>query len=246
MNKVLAISSAVVADAIRRKVVWVVIVFAVLLGLSIQALPTYGMGVQASVFREVAISLMYTGAMVVMLALAATRIPSEIERRTVFNVVSRDVARWQYVVGTWLGMFAVVGAIIAASAIATIAIGYFTIPGSEIMWLLFEAAFAVWLEMGVIMALTIMLSCSFGAVTSIVGALAFTFIGHSTVTLLNLPEGARAPWYFPSLDVFNVTNPVALGNGYDLGYALAMLVVFAAWTALLLFGGSMMFGGRDL
>ena len=103
MKKMLAIAAAVVADAIRRKVVWVVLVFAVFLGSSIPALPSYGVGVAASVFREVAIALTYVAALVVALALSATRIPVEVERRTVFNVISRDVRRWQYVAGRWLG-----------------------------------------------------------------------------------------------------------------------------------------------
>lgn len=246
MKKILAIAWAVVADAIRRKVVWAVLVFAVFLGLSIPALPSYGVGVAASVFREVAIALMYVAALVVALALSATRIPLEVERRTVFNVISRDVRRWQYVAGTWLGMLIVLGGVVAACAAATVLIGYFTMPGNEIMWRLFEAAFAVWLEIGVVMAFTVMLSCSFGAITAVVGALAFTFIGHSVISLLNLPEGARAPWYFPSLDVFNVINPVALGTGYDLMYALSMVLAFVAWVGLLLIGASLMFGSRDL
>ena len=135
-----AIAAAVVADAIRRKVVWVVLVFAVFLGLSIPALPSYGVGVAASVFREVAIALTYVAALVVALALSATRIPMEVERRTVFNVISRDVRRWQYVAGRWLGMFVVLGGVIALCSAATIAIGYFTIPGGEVMWRLLEAA----------------------------------------------------------------------------------------------------------
>jgi len=246
MRKMLAIAAAVVADAIRRKVVWVVLVFAVFLGLSIPALPSYGVGVASSVFREVAIALTYAAALVVGLALSATRIPVEVERRTVFNVISRDVRRWQYVAGTWLGMFTVLGGLIFACSIATIVIGYLTMPGDEVMWRLLEAAFAVWLETGVIMAFAVMMSCLFGAITAVVGALAFTFIGHAVITFLRLPEGARAPWYFPSLDIFNVINPVALGTGYGPLYALSMVVAFCAWIALLLLGASLLFRGRDL
>ena len=104
----------------------------------------------------------------------------------------------------------------------------------------------MWLEIGVIMAFAVMLSCAFGAITAVVGALAFTFIGHAVISLLNLPEGARAPWYVPSLDVFNVINPVALGTGYGPMYALSMVIAFCAWVVLLLFGASLLFGRRDL
>jgi ABC-type transport system involved in multi-copper enzyme maturation permease subunit len=244
VNKILAIAQAVVADAVRRKVVWVVAVFCALLAIAIPALPSYGVGVVSAVFREVAIALMYAAALVVALALSTTRIPVEVEKRTVFNIIARDVRRWQYVAGTWLGMFAVIGVVIAAFAVATIAIGTFSY--NQPMPVLFEAGFAIWLEMGAIMAVAVMLSCQFGVVTSVVGALAFTFIGHAWVGLLGLQEGQRAPWYYPALDVFNVINPVAHGDGYGVVYALSMVLAAVAWVGLFLVAGSFMFEARDL
>jgi ABC-type transport system involved in multi-copper enzyme maturation permease subunit len=242
--KVLAICSAVVADAVRRKVVWVVLVFAAILAVAVPALPSYGVGVVSAVYREVSIALMWTAALVVGLALATTRIPVEVERRTVFNVISRDVRRWQYVVGSWLGMVAVLGAVLAMFAIATIGIGAFEY--GQVMWRLFEGAFGVWLEVGVIMAFAVALSCQFGAITSVVAALAFTFIGHSVSSLLNLPDGFKVPWYWPTLDMFNVIAPVAHGSGYNAVYAFSMVAAFLAWSAILLLLGSLLFGRRDL
>jgi ABC-type transport system involved in multi-copper enzyme maturation permease subunit len=244
MRKLLAISSSVVADALRRKVVWVVVVFAAILAIAVPTLPSYGVGVVSAVYREVAIALMWCAALVVGLALSATRIPVEVERRTVFNIISRDVRRWQYVVGSWLGMFVVLGGVLAAFALATIGIGAFEYHTA--MWILFEAALGVWLEISVIMAVAVALSCEVGAVTSVVGALAFAFIGHAVVGLLHLAEGQRPPWYWPTLDVFNVVNPVAHGSGYSFLYALAMIVAFVAWSSILLLGGSLIFRGRDL
>jgi len=244
MRKVLAISNAVIADAVRRKVVWVVAVFAAILVIAVPALPSYGVGVVSAVYREVSIALMWVAALVVGLALAATRVPVEIERRTVFNVISRDVRRWQYVLGSWLGMFAVLGVVLALFTVATLGVGVYEYH--EVMWRLFEGAFGVWLEVSVIMAMAVALSCQFGAITSAVGALAFTFCGHAVVGLLGLPEGVRPPWYWPTLDVFNVVNPVAHGTGYGPVYALSMLAACAAWCAILMLLGSLLFGRRDL
>jgi ABC-type transport system involved in multi-copper enzyme maturation permease subunit len=244
MNKLMVISNAVVADAIRRKVVWVVVVFAALLAIAIPALPSYGVGVVAGVFGQVAIALMWVAALIVALALAATRMPVEVERRTVFNVIARPVRRWQYVVGTWLGMFLVLGVVLIAFASSTIIIGWFVY--GHPMFLLYEAAFAVWLEIGIIMAFTVMLSTLFGPVTAVVGGLTFAFVGHAVVGFLHLSEAQRAPVWFPSLDVFNVINPVALGNGASPLYLTAMVIAFAAWVTLFMVGGSLMFSGRDL
>lgn len=244
MRKVLAISQAVVADAGRRKVVWVVGVFTALLAIAIPGLPSYGVGIVDGVFRQVAIALMWVAAFVVALALSATRISQEVERRSVFNVVSRDVRRWQYVVGTWLGMFAVLGLVLVAFATATIAIGWFTYGYP--MPLLYEAAFAVWLELGIVMAFTVMLSTQFGSVTSVIGGLTLAFVGHAAVDFLHLGELERAPIWFPSLDTFNVINPVALGGGVSPLYFVAMVVLFLGYCGLFLSLGSLMFARRDL
>jgi ABC-type transport system involved in multi-copper enzyme maturation permease subunit len=244
MSKLLAIAQAVVADAIRRKVVWVVVVFVALLAVAIPGLPSYGVGIVDGVYRQVAIALMWVAALVVALSLAATRVPVEVERRTVFNIVARDVRRWQYVVGTWLGMFFVLGFVLVAFTVGTIAVGWFSY--GHPMFILFEAAFAVWLEIGVIMAFVVMLSTLFGPVTSVVGGLALAFVGHAVVSFLHLPETSRAPLWFPSLDIFNVINPVALGSGVSPVYLLAMLIAFVAWVSVFMVGGSLMFAGRDL
>ena len=58
--------------------------------------------------------LTYVATMVIALSLAAVRIPGEIERRTAYNVLARPVRRWEYVVGTWLGMFATIAGVVAA------------------------------------------------------------------------------------------------------------------------------------
>jgi ABC-type transport system involved in multi-copper enzyme maturation permease subunit len=244
VNKLLAISQAVVADAIRRKVVWVVVVFTALLAVAIPGLPSYGVGIIDGVYRQVALALMWVAALTVALSLSATRVPVEVERRTVFNVIARDVGRWQYVVGTWLGMFAVLGLVLAAFAIGTIGVGWFVY--GKPMLVLLEGVFAVWLEIGIIMAFTVMLSTQFGAVTSVVGGLTLAFVGHSVVMFLHLPETVRAPLWFPSLDIFNIINPVALGNGVSALYLLAMVIAFCAWTGAFMLGGSLMFAGRDL
>ena len=110
MVKVYAISTAVVADAIRRKVLWIVVVFSAILALAIPSLPSYGVGVVGcGVPRGLHRADVRRPHSCMALALSVTRIPLEVERRTVFNVISRDVRRWQYVFATWLGMFAVLG-----------------------------------------------------------------------------------------------------------------------------------------
>ncbi|PKQ29105.1 MAG: hypothetical protein CVT60_07065 [Actinobacteria bacterium HGW-Actinobacteria-10] len=242
VSRVLTIAGAVFTDAIRRKVVWVVVLFAGILAIAIPSLPSYGAGVVESVFREVSLSLMYVSLIVVTLALAANRLPSEVERRTVYNVLSRGVRRWEYVVGTWLGIVLTSGVAAFAFCLAAIAVGW--VAYGEPMWMLLQGTFAIWLESGVVAALCMAVAAWTGPVIVTVAAIVFLFVAHARAGVLT-PDSPLWSFY-PSLDSFNIIAPVAHGAGVSPAYAGLMLVVFAGWASVLLLVGSYIFARRDV
>ena len=199
MRKVIAIALAVVSDALRRKVLWAVLVFAALLAVAIPSLPSYGTGVDAAVFRDFAIALTFAASLVVVTALSVTRVPNEVERRTVFTILGRDVARWQYLVGTWLGIVLVMLGVEIAFFAVTLGIGWLTY--GQPIFRLAEASLAILLESGVVAAFCILMTARLGAVTAAVASLAFLFVGHSAAGLVaGGGEEATAPWWVPSLE----------------------------------------------
>ena len=243
-DRVLPIAFGVVADSLRRKVLYIVLVFAALLAFAIPALPDYGLGVEAAVFREVALALAYVTALVLTLSLAANRVPSEVERRTVYNVVAKGVSRWEYLVGTWLGVVLVVGAGLAAFTVVEQIVGLVTY--GEPMWRLWQGAFATWLEMGVIAAFAVAISAVAGPVVVVTASLAALFIGHARSTLLGGEGALGLQPFVPSLDAFNVVNPVAHGQGVPPLYLASMVVVFCGLAGVSLIVGGVLFSRRDL
>jgi len=244
IDRIGPIAFGVVADSLRRKVVYIVLVFAGILALAIPSLPDYGLGVESAVFREVALALAYVTALVLTVSLSANRVPGEVERRTVYNVLAKGVSRWEYLVGTWLGVFMVVGAALAAFTVIEQVVGVITY--GDAMWRLWQGALAVWLEMGVVAAFAVAVSAVAGPVVVAAATLAMLFVGHARSTLVG-GEGALAlkPFY-PSLDAFNIVNPVAHGTGVPVLYLLSMIVVFAGFTGAALIAGSAVFSRRDL
>jgi ABC-type transport system involved in multi-copper enzyme maturation permease subunit len=244
VQRIWSIGVAIVADSLRRKVVYVVLVFAALLAFAIPSLPDYGLGVEGAVFREVALALSYVTALVVTLALAANRVPAEVERRTVYSIIGKSVSRSEYLIGTWLGVFLVVGGAVAAFTVVEQAVGMLTY--GELMWRLWQGALGIWLEMGVIAAFAVAVSAITGPVVVVTASLAALFIGHSRSTLLG-GEGALGLRPFaPSLDAFNVVNPVAHGSGVPPVYLLSMIVVFIGLAGACLVAGGYAFSQRDL
>lgn len=241
-RRVLAIARAVAADARRRKIVWVIVLFAAVMAAAIPSLPSYGVGVVEAVYREVALTLTYVAAMVVTLALAANRIPSEAEGRTVYSVLTRTVRRWEYVVGTWLGIALTTGVVVGAFTVIVIGVGW--ISYSTPMWILAEGTFAIWLEAVVLAAFCVAVSSAAGPVIVATSALAFLFITHSRSSLMT--PGTVGYTLYPSLDAFNIIAPVSHGSGVSLGYAVSMLAAFVGWAGVLLAAAVFAFSRRDL
>jgi ABC-type transport system involved in multi-copper enzyme maturation permease subunit len=244
MRRVFAIAGSVVADSARRKVMYAVLALAAVMMLAIPSLPSYGVGVITGVFREVSLAVMYAMAVLVVLVLCANRIPGEVERRTVYNVLSKPVARWQYLLGTWLGIWAVMGMLLVAFLAVDLVLG--AVVYHEFMWRLAEGAFGIWLESGVVAAAATALSTRFGPVTVALGSLVLLFVAHSKGGLFGEnPQGMVASLY-PSLDVFTVINPVAHGSGVGPAYMGLMVLAFVGWSAVLMGLGVLAFQGRDL
>lgn len=244
MVRILALAGSVFMDAIRRRVVLLVGFFGLVMALAIPSLPSYGVGVVGGVYREVALALTFAAAVALALSLAANRIPGEAERRTVYNVLSKPVRRVEYLVGTWAGIFAVVGAMIAGFTIVEQVIAF--VVYRDPMWRLLQGAFAIWLETGVLTAFAVAVSALAGPVVVVIATAALIFIGHSRGWLFEEGTQSLARTLYPSLDTFNVINPVAHGTGIGPIYATGMVLAFIGWVGAIMLVGAATFGRRDL
>ena len=238
-----AIAGSVFMDAIRRRVVYAVGFFGLVLAFGIPSLPSYGLGVVAGVYREVALALTFVASLILVLALAANRVPAEIERRTVYNVLAKPVRRLEYLAGTWAGIVGVMAGAIVAFTLIEQVVGL--LRYQDPMWRLWEGALAIGLEMGVIAAFAVAVSALAGAVVVSIASLTLVFIGHSRDTLLG-SGSSLARTLYPSLDTFNIINPVAHGTGGDGLYVAGMLVAIVGWVGALLLLAAAGFARRDL
>ena len=244
MSRLFSIARAVVVDSIRRRVPYVVVLFAGIMAVAIPSLPDYGVGVGADVFREVALALMYVVAMVLALALAANRLPAEFERRTVYAVLSKQVSRWEYLIGTWLGLTTVMAAAIAAFTVVIQIVA--AVQYGDPMWIMWLGALSILLETGVVVAVAVAVSSVAGPVVVVVATLAILFAGHSRSTLIGGAGATDLGLFYPSLDSFNIVLPVAYGDGVSFMTVVSMIVVFLGLTALALVFGVFALGRRDL
>ena len=206
--------------------------------------------------------------LMIIFFLGINLISKDLDKLTVYMVLGRPVARWQYVIGKFLGLSLIIlvsllilGAISAASVvIATIGKGHH-IP-QNFAWSGFAIAlmyqyFSLNLITGFTLLFAVLTSSSFMAM---ILSLATYFIGQNVelviklLTTTDLFEQSEQfvkvaellAWIFPNLAAFDLKTAAAYGLPLDPVYLIWTLIYGLAYTCLLLAFTSLIFNRREL
>ncbi|MDE2125347.1 MAG: ABC transporter permease subunit [Armatimonadetes bacterium] len=105
---VIAIAQQTVREAMRRRVMWIFLIIGVfLIGLG----PVFGFlspKDSQTVLRSLGLAAILLAGLFITIVTCIYLIPTEIERRTIYTVLSKPVQRYEFVFGKFLGGFAVV------------------------------------------------------------------------------------------------------------------------------------------
>lgn len=255
MRNTLLIAGNVIKDAARKKLFYVVFLFGLaVIGLS-PLLPTFDLGVRAQFLRDISISLTSLFGVVMAVVLSVGLIPGEVDRRTIYNILSKPVSRAQYLLGKYLGILgalAIILTIMAGEILILIGarVGVFT-P------VVLEGVLAVFLEAALIAAFSLALSTFAAVPINVFGTALFYLLCHVKTGFLHqkLVEGVSGvlkvfTWGFyyllPNLEDFSISQQVGYGNGVTWSYALRIAAYSALFSAVFLVIGFIVFRRRDL
>jgi len=226
-------------EAIRDRVIAGVFCAGLVLLLATQVLSPLAMGEGRRLTVDLGLSgISLLGVLVTLLA-GGSLVAKEIERRTIFNLLSRPIARPHYLIGKWLGMTAalwivtaglgiVLWALLAARGFATHALS------------LLESVYLTGLELALIAALAVMFSALSTPVLSALYTLGAYLVGQWSDDLRayaeKLPPALAATMHaaanlVPNLPLFNMRTLAANGETTSLlhlGLATAYALAYCA------------------
>lgn len=178
----------------------------------------------------------------------------EMERRTLYTVLSRDVTRAQFVAGKYLGLLAVFATGLAI--VAAVMLVYFSVFGALPGQPLVAAIYGNLLELAVITAASVLLGSFTTPALSALGTLALYLIGHKTETLLDYlkltgAEALEIPfkafyYAFPNLSDFNFREAAAYGDRVPWDVLGLATLYCGLWTSILLGAAAILFRRREL
>ncbi|OFW55650.1 MAG: hypothetical protein A2W01_02170 [Candidatus Solincola sediminis] len=248
---------SVVEDAMHRKVFYIILALTVLMIFLIPLLPSAQVGVQLDLMREAALGLTTIMAFVLAIIMGGTSIARDAEQRTIYNIISKPVQRWQYYLGKFLGIMLV---LVITLALIFIVIGVFVLakfrvfdPG------LAKALFTIFLEASILTSLTMMASVYLSPLVCVFVGILFYVVAHVKGGYLYdamnngnpiARIGAGFLYYIlPNLERFNINETIAHGESvFRVGLLdlILLTLMAAAFTGIFLYLGIFLFSRRDL
>jgi ABC-type transport system involved in multi-copper enzyme maturation permease subunit len=113
MHSILAIARVTLKDALRKKVLFVALLFAALLAVSSGFLPHVFAEEQVRQVSTVCLTGIGFFGMIVAVFLSAPSLPDDISKKTIFTVITKPARRWHVLAGKALGLGYVLGMLLA-------------------------------------------------------------------------------------------------------------------------------------
>jgi ABC-type transport system involved in multi-copper enzyme maturation permease subunit len=142
MNRIAAIAWNTFREAVRNKILYSLLFFAVLIILSAVAIGNLTLHEEVRTIRDVGLFGIDIFSVIIAIFVGVNLLYKELDLKTVYTILPKPLYRWEFVLGKWLGMLltlavqmAVMGAVLAIVLAAEGA--SFDVPTAKAVWLLF-------------------------------------------------------------------------------------------------------------
>lgn len=244
MSAILTVARGTFREAVRDRVLFLVVGFGVLVLVLSRLLSPIAMGEGNRITIDLGLSTLGLLGIVIVALVGTNLVHKEIERRTIHVVLSRPVGRASYLVGKWAGLAGTMGAAVLAMGVILIAVAA-AMQGPGAVAPVAQAVFMLMLANLVLAALAVLFSSLSTPILSVVYTLGLYATGYWTSDLRDfarqMPGGVGdlmrgVSYVIPNLELFNLRSHVAhmelasavqivLAVGYAAAYVAAVLAL---------------------
>lgn len=240
-------------ETIRDKILYNLVLFAVLLIGASVLLGTLTIGEQARIVNDLGLAAINLVAVIIAIFVGIGLVTKEIERRTIYTILARPITRVQFILGKYLGL----GFIVSVNVAIMFAMFLVTIwlSGNVIYGSLFQAVELILVETLLVMAIAMFFSTFSSSTLSATMTLGLYIIGHLTSDIKSIAEKSQNPltesmmaalyYVCPNLEMLNVKGQAASGLLVDVGYQATATAYGLLYAGLLLTGACLIFQRRD-
>lgn len=252
MSKILAIATNTFREAIRDRILYLLLAFALLMIGSSLVLSLLTVGSREKIIKDLGLSAISLFGVLTAIFVGVGLVFKEIDRRTIYTIVTKPVGRSQFIVGKYLGLALTLGVnllVMAAGFFALLLIEQCADPR------LLPAIVLILFELLVVTALAILFSSFSSPILSALFTLCCYLVGHLSWSLRLLEQRLQAEWgralcealywVLPNLERFNIRSQAVHGVPVPAGEMGLAMAYGVAYAALLVLAACACFQKRD-
>lgn len=177
LNKIFTVARFTLNDLLKSKILYVTLFIAVLIGLATFVATEFTYGTPLKVAQDFGFGMLSLSSLGIALFMGATLLPSEIDSRTVYMVISRPVPRWCFILGKILGLVGVL--IINVGILSIVTIGGVVLLGGELTSIMVSVSLLNLLECILVLHVVVFFSLFLNTVLSSSVTFLLLFLGHA-------------------------------------------------------------------
>jgi ABC-type transport system involved in multi-copper enzyme maturation permease subunit len=249
---ILAIALNTFREAIRDRVLYLLLVFALILIGTSRLLSLLTVGDEEKIIKDVGLGAISLFGVLTAVFVGVSLVFKEIERRTIYTLLANPVRRWQFLSGKFVGLLAVLTMNVGLMSLALISI---LILRGESPWSLLPALLLILVELAVITAFALLFSSLTNPILAAVWTFAVYVAGHLAWSLQLLkekvPEGAARVacdvvyWLMPNLSRLNIKAEVVHDLPLPAGFIPLAVLYGAAYSLVVLLLACWVFERKD-
>lgn len=252
--KILALAYNTFREAIRDKVLYSLLFFAlVMIGIAM-ILDQITIGEPTKIIKDFGLAAIALFGVLIAIFVGIGLVYKEMERKTIYNILSKPIHRYQFLLGKYLGLVTTLLVEVVVMSIALLLMLYFY--EGHLDFFLLSAIGMILTELMILTAIALLFSSFSTPILSGLFTLSFYIIGHLTPDLLELGKKADSQFlkYFtevlyyvlPNLEYFNIKGPVVYHLPLEQGYLYVASCYGICYILILLLISMVIFQKRDL
>jgi ABC-type transport system involved in multi-copper enzyme maturation permease subunit len=253
-------------ESVRDRVPYNLVLFSVLLIASSYLLGQLTAGQDVKIVKDLGLAAISVFGLFIAIFIGIGLVSKEVERRSIYALLSKPVSRPQFIAGKYLGLVLTLAVNITVMAVALyIVLGYLTwqetaeykavwdAPGPDPAML--KAVFLIFIELMLVTALALFFSTFSTPMLSAVLTFGLYIAGHFNSDLKNFDKVVNsevAIWLsrgmyhvLPDLSAFDVKTEVVHGLPVTMGYLASTTAYGLAYVTALLLIATFIFSRRD-
>lgn len=255
-GRTIAIARNAFREAVRDRVLYNLILFALLLIGSAIFLGELSAGQEAKIIVDLGLSAMLLFGVFIAIFVGVGLVYKEIERRTLYAILSKPVGRGQFLIGKFLGLgLTLLVNVIVMGVGVTLALVYVHRGWDPLAAKIWPAILLIYFQLLIVTAVALVFSSFSSPALSALLTFFVFIIGHFSADLKTLSGAGGSvatSWLFrvlyyllPNFSHFSVITPTAHGVTPDSAAILVSGIYAVVYVAVLLSVASLVFGRRN-